>query len=344
MLEVECAPPKHHFSRSHRRKAKMPVDFAAYLLSSSPPGFEFYSLKEQLQMDGSGGRRTSPTRSIITKSVSPDRDDSTSLGIDPQDELSHRLSEFSLMGRELSAQNNSFGIRGRTQSDGSLLKRRRPDGKKRVCFADDYGRSLVQVRIMTEPSDHPPRLRPEILSSLTQGASAGVTRVPPLVLNFTQPASDYLAFREKLESNCVSLENVILKDYNLLGTIKVKNIAFEKSVTVRCTFDSWESTVDVEASYCPTSSGPFDTFSFEISVPPNMDVRKKVQFCVRYMANGSDQYWDNNNGANYEVVSADWKEIEEREAQNTIFSVDYHSTDWVQYSAWKHVDTSTPYY
>ncbi|MRA76055.1 hypothetical protein GH890_32010, partial [Bacillus thuringiensis] len=64
---------------------------------------------------------------------------------------------------------------------------------------------------------------------------------PPLVLNFSQPASNYLAFRERLESGLVSLENVVLRDYTIAGTIKVKNAAFEKVVTVRHTFDSWKT-------------------------------------------------------------------------------------------------------
>ncbi len=223
----------------------------------------------------------------------------------------------------------------------------KPSGKlkKRVSFADDLGLALEAVRIMTEPSECPPKIRPEILSSLTQGASAGVTETPPLVLNFTQPASDYMAFREKLNQNNVSLENVILKDYNLIGTIKVKNIAFEKSVKVRCTFDSWESTHDIMASYVPSGSSSskerYDTFKFEMSVPPTMDTKKKVQFCVCFEANNC-QYWDNNNGANYEVRSADWSEIEDTVDQS-VFTINYER-DWPTYSSWSANDSSVPYY
>ena len=217
--------------------------------------------------------------------------------------------------------------------------------KKRVSFADDIGLSLEAVRIITESSDTPPRLRPEILSSITVGATAGVTEKPPLVLQFSQPASDYLAFREKVDKNCVSLENVILKDYNLIGTVRVKNISFEKAVRVRCTFDGWETHTDISASYVPnnpvvgqsSTASRYDTFKFEMSVPPTMDFSKKIQFCVCYEVNNA-QFWDNKGGANYEVTSANWKEKD-----NSVFSIDYER-DWTSYSSWSSVDSSVPYY
>ena len=219
--------------------------------------------------------------------------------------------------------------------------------KKRVSFADDLGFSLEAVRIITESSDTPPRLRPEILSTITIGATAGVTEKPPLVLLFSQPASDYLAFREKVERNCVSLENVILKDYNLIGTIRVKNIAFEKTVRVHCTYDSWETNTDIIASYVPnnpvvgksSASSHYDTFKFEMNVPPTMDFSKKIQFCICYEVLGA-QYWDNNGGANYEVTSADWKE---KESDGSIFTIHYER-DWTTYSSWSSINASVPYY
>ena len=217
--------------------------------------------------------------------------------------------------------------------------------KKRVSFADDLGFCLEAVRIISESSDTPPRLKPEILSTITIGATAGVTEKPPLVLQFSQPASDYLAFREKVEKNCVSLENVILKDYNLIGTIRVKNISFEKNVRVRCTFDGWETQTDITTSYVPnnpvvghsSTHSRYDTFKFEMSVPPTMDFSKKIQFCICYETENT-QYWDNNGGANYEVTAANWKEKDD-----SIFAIDYER-DWTTYSSWRSTDSSVPYY
>lgn len=71
-------------------------------------------------------------------------------------------------------------------------------------------------------------------------------------LNFSQPASDYFKFRKSIEENFVSLENVLLKGFDINGTIKVKNIKFEKEIFVRCSFDKWQSFEDFPAIYVPS--------------------------------------------------------------------------------------------
>jgi len=68
-------------------------------------------------------------------------------------------------------------------------------------------------------------------------------------LNFGQPAGDYFKFRQRLEENSVSLENVLLNGFQINGTIKVKNISFEKKVFLRCSFNKWQDYEDYEASY-----------------------------------------------------------------------------------------------
>ena len=67
-------------------------------------------------------------------------------------------------------------------------------------------------------------------------------------LNFSQPASNYFRFRKQLEESSVSLENVLLKGFEINGTIKVKNINFEKYVFLRCSFDKWQTHEDFPAS------------------------------------------------------------------------------------------------
>jgi protein phosphatase 1 regulatory subunit 3A/B/C/D/E len=203
---------------------------------------------------------------------------------------------------------------------------------------------------MAEPSDQPPRLGPEIFKTITKGAEAEVTGLPPFKLNFTQPASDYLAFREKIDRNNVSLENAILRDYNLIGTVKVKNLSFEKRVYIRCTFDSWETSHNFEVKYVQpvgmNSNHSFDTFSFEFDISTEMDPHHTVQFAVCFET-PSNQFWDNNNGQNYEITPTDF---------NNPFSNDQFAqgaenkgkqgdpSSWTEYNCWRHVDTSTPYY
>lgn len=66
--------------------------------------------------------------------------------------------------------------------------------KKKVVFADDQGLQLVEVRIMSEPSNVPPLWSLKFLAHITQGL---VSPVPPeqWTIDFRQPASDYLDFR-----------------------------------------------------------------------------------------------------------------------------------------------------
>jgi protein phosphatase 1 regulatory subunit 3A/B/C/D/E len=334
----------------------MPVDFAAYLLSASPPGFEMYnaSMVRDHLMATSGSNRhrsnsceyTRPPRPIINvKSFS---DSSLS-------NLSGSSSSQDDSGTESSSDGSPLASPTESKCKSDLHCNGKKKGlRKKVSFADDLGLALAKIKILTESPDTPPLLRREMLDSLTQGASACVVEDPPLVLNFTQPASDYLPFREKIEKSCVSLENVILKDYNLMGTIKVKNIGFEKVVKVRVSYDSWESHFDVMSTYVPNtySAGhcsPYDTFSFEFSIPTDLDKKQTVQFAVCFEVNGK-QYWDSNDGQNYEVVSKDWKkEPAHEESQESssnqphIFRLGF-SPDWTQYSSWTHSDNEVPYW
>lgn len=66
--------------------------------------------------------------------------------------------------------------------------------KKRVIFADDKGKSLTEVRVMSEPSNVPPLWSIEFLSHVTQGfITPDIT--DEWSVSFKQPASDYLNFR-----------------------------------------------------------------------------------------------------------------------------------------------------
>ncbi|XP_011497093.1 PREDICTED: protein phosphatase 1 regulatory subunit 3C-like [Ceratosolen solmsi marchali] len=207
--------------------------------------------------------------------------------------------------------------------------------KKRVVFADDRGRPLTQVRIMSEPSNMPPLWTH--VASLTRGdflnnfdsrftlsqqsltttfpstelqcstKSANINLWEPI---FSQPASDYLAFRDKLEKESVSLENVIVRnsENNFIGTVKVKNFTYNKDVTIRMTIDNWKSYEDVSCVYIKQSNlithtamrNLYDTFHFRILLPINDGDVCQIEFCVHYVTDGSD-FWDNNAGSNYVI-------------------------------------------
>ena len=328
---------------------KMPVDFASYLLAASPPSVDLrFTLRDHFGLNGCKATSYANIKSIISKS------DSSLASIPGSDDFDRTLQTRCCSSPAAFYQ--VYVEPPRKCPAPPRNGRRNSMGKKKVSFADDLGMSLVSVRLLTESSDTPPRIRPEVLSSLRQGTAAAAAERPPLILNFSQPASNYLAFRERLESGLVSLENVVLRDYTIVGAIKVKNVAFEKLVTVRHTFDSWDTSGDIEATYVDKnepSNAPYNTFSFELHVPPTMDVHKRMQFCVAYDVNGR-RHWDNNNGLNYEVMSADWtarKPVVEPEQPlspqgqaklrprrasdvDTVFALDMQD-HWAEYSWWQ---------
>lgn len=53
----------------------------------------------------------------------------------------------------------------------------------------------------------------------------------------------------------MSLENVIIKEAEsmLVGTVKVKNISFQKEVIVRSTWDNWKTQQDTICTFTPVS-------------------------------------------------------------------------------------------
>ncbi|XP_049313414.1 protein phosphatase 1 regulatory subunit 3C isoform X1 [Bactrocera dorsalis] len=176
---------------------------------------------------------------------------------------------------------------------------------KRVIFADDEGQPLTEVRVMSEPSNVPPLWSTKFLEQITQGL-VSPHPADQWTVDFKQPASDYLTFREKIDRDFVSLENVIVKDEEsiVVGTVKMKNISFEKEVVVRVTWDDWKNQQDIFCTFA-RAYGPatyahvvFDTFSFKITLPPSS---KRLEFCICYRAN-NQEYWDNNGGKNYTIT------------------------------------------
>ena len=224
---------------------------------------------------------------------------------------------------------------------------------------------------MTEPSNMPPRWSFQFLAQVTQGACAEVAP-EPWEVTFPQPASDYLDFRRRLDTNNVSLENVIVKESEqvVVGTVKVRNLAFHKEVIVRTTSDDWETHEDAFCTYVPNSPPAhgvtvlYDTFSFRLTLPPRS---KKLQFCVCYRCSGVE-YWDNNNGKNYFIVKKDCPkpQVDQRPPLIQNNNRMYKTTNsakinlsrrfsddvkpnaqldsWSEFASWNHLNNDTPYW
>lgn len=233
--------------------------------------------------------------------------------------------------------------------------------KRKVSFADDKGLSLTEVRVMKNDINDLSCWTQQLLfeSLPTRSDSSVISTWDPL---FPQPASDYLAFRKRIDENCVALENVIVKkdDDLLTGMIKVKNNSFEKHVFVRATFDCWSSYCDYPAIYVPQGvsvpPATFDTFSFSIKVPANATRYGIIEMCVGYKT-PQGEYWDSNGGKNYKLAS-----VTRRTSDNTspvvaagqvglispVHKLSSYSTsdiaDWTDFSSWNQILSQGPYW
>ena len=105
----------------------------------------------------------------------------------------------------------------------------------------------------------------------------------------------------------VRVERVFLSsdNKNLVGVVAVQNLAFQKLVVVRFTLDYWKTTSEVIADYNHDvrrrQNDGCDRFNFGVKLVDLANLENKTMFfCIRYSVNGQD-YWDNNNGMNYQV-------------------------------------------
>lgn len=107
----------------------------------------------------------------------------------------------------------------------------------------------------------------------------------------------------------VLLERMFLSSNqkNLIGVVAVANLAYQKHVAARFTFDNWKTVSEVKAEYDKRASKKhaydgYDRFNFVINLSSQANLEsKKLMICVRYSVRG-EEYWDNNSTMNYEVV------------------------------------------
>ncbi|XP_044274857.1 protein phosphatase 1 regulatory subunit 3B isoform X2 [Varanus komodoensis] len=191
------------------------------------------------------------------------------------------------------------------------IKALQKKAKKKVSFADSRGLALTVVKVFSEfdnPHDIPFNIT-ELIDNIV-----GLTTVErdDFVLDFVQPSADYLDFRNRLQADYVCLENCTLKDKAIMGTVKVRNLAFEKAVKIRMTFDTWKTFTDCPCQYVKDTyaGSDKDTFSFEISLPERVQPHERIEFAVCYECDGR-VYWDSNNGQNYRIIRSELKSARE---------------------------------
>ncbi|XP_054853213.1 protein phosphatase 1 regulatory subunit 3C-B-like [Eublepharis macularius] len=175
--------------------------------------------------------------------------------------------------------------------------------KKKVVFADMKGFSLTAVRIFSKIEEDLCDLHHALanLTSFRNKYRGSRLEMRKYVLDFSQPSADYSAFRSRLQSSFVSLESCLIQEKSLSGTIKVRNIHYEKKVYIRITFDSWKTFQDICCQYMHNTYGftDMDAFSFEVALPKTTP-SGSVEFCISFQC-GPKVYWDNNQGKNYRI-------------------------------------------
>jgi hypothetical protein len=126
--------------------------------------------------------------------------------------------------------------------------------------------------------------------------------------------------RENLddESSPVLLKTVMLSTdrTQIVGTVVVRNLAFEKTVAARFTSDLWVTVSEVMAKYNHSADHLYDEFEFTIDVSsPKIKV---LLFCMRYAVNGQE-FWDNNGTLNYHIdLNHQLNDGKEQQQQQTI--------------------------
>lgn len=226
--------------------------------------------------------------------------------------------------------------------------------KKSVAFADSQGFQLAAVHVYNEAEED---LMTELQFQLREieGTTASLRLEerndpadpsPELVLDFTPPVADYLDLRNRLKAQHVCLETCFVQDQLLSGTVQVQNLCFTKSVSVRVTFDSWQSFQDVPCQYLNNVYGcdNTDTFSFSLELPETLELGSRVEFCIQYQA--EDQtYWDNNRGSNYCLVVLD--QVTERREKMEFDPYGSPRTSagfFPEWQSWGRVDAHAPYW
>ena len=182
--------------------------------------------------------------------------------------------------------------------------------KKAVRFADALGLDLETVRHFLN-SNELPVVPKSALRDLNVDfdcddddddlmAAVPFVEVRHLRLRFSEPSSSP-DFLRRIQQRKVALEYCSANEDEMTvsGTIRCANISFRKQVLVRYSTNRWFTFEDQPASYLMNSSdGITDVFSFSVRLPPYFAAGDRLEFSVRFSAEG-ETYWDSNFNNNY---------------------------------------------
>ncbi|XP_055486741.1 protein phosphatase 1 regulatory subunit 3A-like [Leucoraja erinacea] len=180
-----------------------------------------------------------------------------------------------------------------------------PSLTRKVRFADTCGLDLVHLQTFS-------KFEPE------EGEGEGLDSPPQpggfqfqLQPDFSLPSSPAELWA-RLQEQGVEVEAIARQEdlLSVVGTVRVLNDAFQKSVQVRATLDSWRSHYDHPAGHLQTApDGGSDLFSFTLHFPQSCAAPGAcMEFVVRYQTPGEVR-WANNRGSNYRLICRALEEV-----------------------------------
>uniref|UniRef100_A0AAQ4S6Z9 CBM21 domain-containing protein n=1 Tax=Gasterosteus aculeatus aculeatus TaxID=481459 RepID=A0AAQ4S6Z9_GASAC len=214
-----------------------------------------------------------------------------------------------------------------------ISRSRSPTSQKRVRFADSLGLELISVKHFDDTDE--PEVPERILAKLAKGhpdlhhLDTKFPRAPAqsmlMELQFTNPGT-LPGFEQKVREVKVLLETVQVDEFSMSGFVRVLNLAFEKSVSLRYSLNNWLTCMDSLASYVPDSSkGDTDKFRFKIVMPTYLDNGGTFQFAIKYCVGGTE-FWDNNNGNNYKMFFSQTASCtQSRDTEKYLYYTHYNS-------------------
>nr|XP_020456618.1 protein phosphatase 1 regulatory subunit 3C-B-like [Monopterus albus]XP_020456619.1 protein phosphatase 1 regulatory subunit 3C-B-like [Monopterus albus] len=273
-LNMNCARVLHAFG-SQPQPTVIPVDLAVYLsLSQHQPLYQLLSM--------------SPLKSTQRHNCMP--------------RARLHCPSFSFSSSSLPSSPLHLGPRSCFRRDSGGVS------KKHVVFADAKGLALTAVRLfIPEPFSHTSTLvlKPSLAKLHGQQSTSNKLSRYKLRLGFPQPTLDFKVFLARLREMHVQLESCNISEHSLSGKVCVSHVSIEKAVHIRLTFDSWRSHHDIPCMLLQQqryAGSDLDIFSFDFSLPQNIDPNERTEFCVSFRPGASAApHWDNNKGQNYRL-------------------------------------------
>ena len=176
--------------------------------------------------------------------------------------------------------------------------------KKQVSFADTIGKELTQVKEIPNLSIFEQSVDDELnllINPITDEIPRqSISPVPTLKQVERKNKWSYAKpdCIEKMHEHMVALQEIKLENNIFKGKVRVMNINFEKTITIRWTKDNWKNSFNSSAKYFEdkwNKNHNSDSFLFHLPC-----ISGCIEFAIQYKT-ATQEYWDNNEGRNYQI-------------------------------------------